>query len=342
MLPRLNKIVVTSRTTRRDVVALGVEPGSIAVVEPATARGALRVRSGASHARLLCVGTLTPRKAHDVLFRALAYQRRARWRLLCVGSISRNTSHARRLRALVAQLHLGKRVRFTGEVSADVLSRLYGRTDLFTLPSLHEGYGMAFAEAIARGVPVVGARAGAVPEVVPRQASVLVQPGQVKALARALRPLLRSRWRERLARGAYLRRRRFPDWPAQVRAFVQALPAGGSMTGFSPEWLALRVTFDRRARDAALAQEFVAALPPSPLIVDLGAGTGANAAALAPLIGPQARFRLVDNDRALLDIARARSKQFETVAGDLARDLDGLIAGADAVTASALMDLASE
>jgi glycosyltransferase involved in cell wall biosynthesis len=96
--------------------------------------------------------------------------------------------------------------------------------DLFTLPSLHEGYGMTFAEAITRGVPVVGACAGAVPEVVPRQAGVLVRPGQVKALARALRPLLESsRRRERLARGAYLNRRRFPDWPTQVRAFAAAL-----------------------------------------------------------------------------------------------------------------------
>jgi SAM-dependent methyltransferase len=113
------------------------------------------------------------------------------------------------------------------------------------------------------------------------------------------------------------------------------------MTGFSPDWLALRAAVDMKARDAALAQKFVAALPASPLIVDLGAGTGANAAALAPLVGPKARFRLVDNDRALLDIARARSKQFEAVVGDLARDLDGLTAGADAITASALMDLVS-
>jgi hypothetical protein len=114
------------------------------------------------------------------------------------------------------------------------------------------------------------------------------------------------------------------------------------MTGFSPDWLALRAAADMEARDAALAQRFVAALPVSPLIVDLGAGTGANAAALVPLVGPMARFRLVDNDRALLEIARMRSPQFETVVGDLARDLDRLTAGADAITASALMDLVSD
>ena len=116
------------------------------------------------------------------------------------------------------------------------------------------------------------------------------------------------------------------------------------MTGFSPDWLALRAPFDGRARDKALAQKFAAALPRSCLIVDLGAGTGANVLALAPLSGPEARFRLVDNDRALLEIARARltgSLPFEIVPDDLTRDVEGAIAGADAITASALMDLVS-
>lgn len=116
------------------------------------------------------------------------------------------------------------------------------------------------------------------------------------------------------------------------------------MTGFSPDWLALRAPFDGRARDQALAQRFVAALPRSPLIVDLGAGTGANVLALAPLAGPGTRFRLVDNDRALLEIAEARlagSMPFEVVPGDLVREIERVTADADGITASALMDLVS-
>ncbi len=109
---------------------------------------------------------------------------------------------------------------------------------------------------------------------------------------------------------------------------------------FSPEWLALRAPFDSRARSMALARQFATALPPSPLIVDLGSGTGANALALAPLVGTQARFRLVDNDRALLEIARSRLP-CEAVQADLNRDLATLFDGAHAVTASALMDLVS-
>jgi hypothetical protein len=116
------------------------------------------------------------------------------------------------------------------------------------------------------------------------------------------------------------------------------------MTGFSPAWLDLRAPFDGRARDTALAQKFVAALPRSPLIVDLGSGAGANVLALAPLSAPGTRFRLVDNDRALLEIARVRLTgliPFEIAPGDLTHDIDGAIAGADAITASALMDLVS-
>ncbi len=223
LLSRLARVIVTSQATRRDVMALGVDAHRVTVVEPATPRGAARQRRAGS-TRLLSVGTLTRRKAHDVLFRALAKQRRRSWRLLCVGSTARDIDHARRLRALVTGLRLGRRIRFAGEVSPRTLARLYAGTDLFALPSLHEGYGMAFAEAIASGVPVLGANAGALPDVVPAPAGILVPPGDVPALAHALRALLGSpHRRELLARGAYLQRRRFPGWPEQARRFARAL-----------------------------------------------------------------------------------------------------------------------
>lgn len=109
---------------------------------------------------------------------------------------------------------------------------------------------------------------------------------------------------------------------------------------FSSHWLALRAPFDARARNAGLVRQFVTALPAAPLIVDLGSGTGANALALASLVGHQARFRLVDHDPRLLEIARSRL-HCEAVPVDLNRDLARLLDDADAITASALMDLVS-
>jgi hypothetical protein len=73
---------------------------------------------------------------------------------------------------------------------------------------------------------------------------------------------------------------------------------------FSLDWLRLRAPFDRAARDEALARRFAGALrrpADRPLrLVDLGAGTGANARVLAPLIGGDQDWLLLDDDRALL------------------------------------------
>ncbi len=74
------------------------------------------------------------------------------------------------------------------------------------------------------------------------------------------------------------------------------------MSGFSTQWLALREPADQRARNSALADDLRTRLGDvSPLrVVDIGAGTGANLRATAPLLGPQQSWRLLDHDPALL------------------------------------------
>ncbi|PZX18212.1 methyltransferase family protein [Palleronia aestuarii] len=113
--------------------------------------------------------------------------------------------------------------------------------------------------------------------------------------------------------------------------------------GFSAEWLALRDPADRAARDVALLQRAATAAGPAPLVVDLGCGTGATWHALAPLLPEDTRWRLVDNDPALLDIARAVvGEAAECIVADLG-DLDALpLEGATLITASALLDLMPE
>ena len=140
------------------------------------------------------------------------------------------------------------------------------------------------------------------------------------------------------------------------------------MTGFSADWLALREPADHRARHAATRDRVVAHLGrlARPEIIDLGCGSGSNLRALAPHLGARQGWRLVDNDPALLDAARAAltlwadAHRADAAGGltlekngkiidvafrrvDLSRDAESLLdEGCDLVTAAALFDLVSQ
>jgi glycosyltransferase involved in cell wall biosynthesis len=117
------------------------------------------------------------------------------------------------LRQQIRALRLDERVRLLGEVDATTLPSCYAQADLFILASHHEGYGMALAEALAHALPVLSTRAGAIPETVPKQAGILVPPGDSRALADALARLLQEpELRRRLAVGAAAARAALPDW----------------------------------------------------------------------------------------------------------------------------------
>ena len=217
------RVVASSAATARLLAAdYHVPPDRLSVVEPGTDRVEARPRSNAAEVVLLAVGAVIPRKGYDVLVAALARLGHLPWRLVIAGDRGRSPDTSRRLAADIAALGLANRVSLLGAVSPDELASLYASCDLFVLPSRFEGYGMAFAEAIAHGVPVVGTTAGALPETVPEAAGVLVPPDDPEALATALRRLVEdSGERERLAAGA--RAVAFPSWREQAALFARAL-----------------------------------------------------------------------------------------------------------------------
>ena len=72
---------------------------------------------------------------------------------------------------------------------------------------------MVFAEALAAGLPVLAARSGAVPDVVPETAGLLVAPDDTQALTEALRQILTSEaLRRRLQAGARQAAATLPTW----------------------------------------------------------------------------------------------------------------------------------
>jgi glycosyltransferase involved in cell wall biosynthesis len=221
-------VVVTSATTAGQLAAYGVAPARIRVVEPGTEPVALAAASAGRRTdeslALLCVATLTPRKGHAILLEALAALKDRHWTLHCVGSEVKDAATASALRDLIAEHGLAQRVHLHGEIDAEALRAMYARADMFVLASWYEGYGMALAEALAHGLPIVSTTGGAIAETVPADAGVLVPPGDVAALRAALaRVLDEPAWRVTLATGARAARARLADWPAAVERFAAAL-----------------------------------------------------------------------------------------------------------------------
>ena len=125
---------------------------------------------------------------------------------------------------LVERYKLRPRTSLLGAVSTSRLAELYALTELFVLPSRYEGFGMAYAEAIAHGLPVVGTTGGAIPETVPETAGVLIPPDDVPALAAALRHLIESpRERAQLAEGARVAAKDLPTWAESAKLFSDAM-----------------------------------------------------------------------------------------------------------------------
>jgi len=216
-------IIATSATIARLLVAdYGVASGRLSVVEPGTDRVSAPPRNRDGVVKLLAVGSVIPRKGYDVLVAALARLRHLPWRLVIAGDCGRSPQTSRRLRAEIARLGLTDRISLLGAVASEQMSPLYASADLFVLPSRFEGYGMAYAEAIAHGVPVIGTTAGAIPQTVSADAGVLVAPDDVEALMATLQRLIASPdQRERLAAGA--RAVKFPSWSEQAARFARVL-----------------------------------------------------------------------------------------------------------------------
>ncbi|MEL6768380.1 MAG: glycosyltransferase family 4 protein [Pseudomonadota bacterium] len=221
--------VITTSGHTADALAAdyGVERRRITVARPGIPRQRVPARAGHKPAhdgpRLLSIGTLTQRKGHDVLLQALATHRALPWTLQIIGDPGRDPACAASLEALAKGLGIADRVAFSGVADRDSVTTAYATADLFVLASRHEGYGMAYAEAMAAGLPVVGCDAGAVSEATGGGAC-LVPPGDGAALATALGPLLESSD----ARAALASRGRkasaaLNDWPDTAALVASAL-----------------------------------------------------------------------------------------------------------------------
>lgn len=166
-------------------------PGTAAEVAAAAARLGLP----AAARWFIYVGGFSPHKHVDAVVRAHAAVARecgdAPPRLLLVGATSGDVFHGDqpRIRRAIAEAGTEALVRWTGFVPDDELRHLHTGALALLLPSASEGFGLPAVEAAACGTPVVATTASPLPQLL-EGGGLFVPPGDVHALAAALRRLL--------------------------------------------------------------------------------------------------------------------------------------------------------
>lgn len=145
--------------------------------------------SGEEDGHILFVGRLVATKGLDHLLRAMPSTSA---HLIICGK----GPEMGRLKALASKLGLQDRVEFRGYVSEEERDELLDRCQAYVMPSLYESFGIAAAEAMSHGKPVICSAVGGLPEVV-RDAGVLVPPRDPAALAEAINQLLQDKERRK-------------------------------------------------------------------------------------------------------------------------------------------------
>jgi glycosyltransferase involved in cell wall biosynthesis len=218
-------VITTDHSTAAILSAdYAVASDRISVAPPGTRRMSRPQTRRDGPVRILAVGAITPRKGYDLLVRALANLRDLDWHLTLVGDRTRSPETAANLDRIIVQLGLDQHITCTGTVSAEQLDVLHENADLFAQFSWFEGYGMALADAIACGLPVIATQTGAAPRIVTPDAGLLLAPGDQVALTSALRLLIGDAdLRERYAMMARRTAQNLPTWDEAALIFEQVL-----------------------------------------------------------------------------------------------------------------------
>lgn len=206
----------------------GIDPARI-VVRPMPTEVGGTVGDGPGGGGVVTVGRLTPFKRLDLLVDAMAAIK-ARGRTVRLTIVGDGTERAA-LEQRARDRGIADTTVFVGSVPPDQVAAKIAHADLFAFPAENEGLGLAAAEALMLGIPVVAVRSGGVPDIVPATgAGRLVTPGDLEGFVAAIAAVLDDPAARQRARdvGTALRRQLAPAAVARVFADVyhRALQSG--------------------------------------------------------------------------------------------------------------------
>ena len=187
-------LLAVSEALKRDMVALGMPAGKIAVHYTGLDHSLFKPRDRAAHreelftfdpgsAILLSVGNLVPLKGHDLAIEAMNYLDGAH--LVIVGDGPENA----KLRAQASSLFINTKVSFAS-YPHEKMALAMATADALVLPSAHEGLANVWIEALASGTPLIIPDVGGAREVVTSPSAGRLVEREPQAIARAVVELL--------------------------------------------------------------------------------------------------------------------------------------------------------
>ncbi|SFR33019.1 glycosyltransferase family 4 protein [Halogeometricum limi] len=235
-LARCDAAVCTSHATassvetRAPTLPTHVAPPADTQFDPAVTRAFVSERAREDPFRVAFVGNLVPRKEVLTLLDALAgLDDSTPWRATLVGPHPDDV-YRRRVERRIRRRGLGESVRLAGELPTEEVAAALRESHVFAMPSSHEGFGIAYLEAMGFGLPVVAAASGGASDLVDAETGVLVAPGDADAVRDALDGFASDRTAlEAAGHAALARYRAHPSWAEttrECRAFLRGVGEG--------------------------------------------------------------------------------------------------------------------
>jgi glycosyltransferase involved in cell wall biosynthesis len=188
-----DRVVTISKATKSEVKQLTGKDGNIFVVYPGLEQSESEITptDEVGQFNLVFVGDCVRRKGLEYLVESLVPLKKHDLHLHVVGRNGRDPAYDELIKGLIEKNGLEDRVTFHGRVDGSAKRKLLRGSQVFVLPSLWEGYGMVIAEAMSCGLPIIGTRVGAIPELVKdRLNGILVPPADSRSLAGAISYLI--------------------------------------------------------------------------------------------------------------------------------------------------------
>ena len=225
-------IIVNSEATKRDVQRLLRRPKEILIAYPG-----LNKKNMSKHIsryprseglNLLAVGALTERKDFETLLKATKLltdqYNKTKLSLNIIGDLDKDKEYSQKIIRMAKDLTIFTYIKFRGKVDEEELYTNYANSDIFVSTSLHEGFGMAIAEAMYNHLPVVATNCGAVPYLVEDGVNgFLVPPRDYEQLAEKIKLLLESEGlRKKMGAKGFCKAKKF-DWDRTFNKIYEKL-----------------------------------------------------------------------------------------------------------------------